>query len=103
MRSICLMKEPLCFGEGGSRNISLSPMYVRFTKLHYYVTSPRTVMSGAGSVLFDDVRSANDVTEQASAQTESKAQYENRQTLSLETEELVTRIRKEKCSTYKKK
>ena len=52
---------------------------------------------------FSYVRLVNDVTEQATAQTEAKAQYENRQTVSLETEALLTRIRKEKCSTYKKK
>ena len=52
---------------------------------------------------FDFVRSANDVNEQATAQTEAKAQYENRQTVSLETKALLTRIRKEKSSTDKKK
>ena len=52
---------------------------------------------------FSYVRLVNDVTEQATAQTEAKAQYENRQAISLKTEALLARIRKEKCSTYKKK
>ena len=43
---------------------------------------------------FSYVRLVNDVTEQATAQTEAKAQYENRQAISLKTEALLARIRK---------
>ena len=53
MRSIFLMKEPLCFGEGGRRNVSISPhVCALYRSSIIYVISPRIVVSDAGLVFF---------------------------------------------------